>query len=102
MESALHRLESGAVLLCLDDESPVRMEDCANIYLNGGRHSGFNRWYDKSIQIMVQRNGKARYMGEHNNTHDDRKQQAAVTNDHKLIKDSPYTNINSVTIIAGN
>ena len=48
-----------------DVKSPIHSDHCAEIYWNGGRHSGPNRWFDKSIQIMVQKNGKAGYMGEH-------------------------------------
>jgi len=65
MEIALEKLESGAILLCLDDEAPVSMRQCANIYWHGGGKSGENRWHDKSIQILCQTNGKVGFLGEH-------------------------------------
>lgn len=33
--------------------------------LHGGLSSGHNRWFDKSIQIIVANNGKAGLLGEH-------------------------------------
>ena len=64
-EQALELLESGAVMICLDDEEPVSKRDCARIFLHGGSTSGYNRWFDKSIQIIVCKNGKAGLNGEH-------------------------------------
>ena len=66
MKRALERLESGAILLCLDvDETPVSRKQCGNLFWTGGVTSGHNRWFDKSIQIMVASNGKAGLIGEH-------------------------------------
>lgn len=62
---ALERLESGALLLCLDDERPVSRTECANVFWTGHHSSGHNRWFDKSIQLMVTENGKAGLIGEH-------------------------------------
>lgn len=66
MKHALERLESGAILLCLDvDESPITRQQCGNLFWTGGLSSGHNRWFDKSIQIIVASNGKAGLLGEH-------------------------------------
>jgi carnitine O-acetyltransferase len=65
MELALERLESGAVLLCLDDEAPVSRQECAELFLHGSRSAGGNRWFDKSVQLVVTNNGKAGLIGEH-------------------------------------
>lgn len=65
IKSALEVMESGAILLCLDDEEPVSREQCANIFWTGGLTSGHNRWFDKSIQIVCTKNGKAGLIGEH-------------------------------------
>lgn len=65
LEQALEKLESGAIILCLDDEAPVSRKQCADIFWTGGLSSGKNRWFDKSIQIMVTKNGKAGLIGEH-------------------------------------
>ncbi len=65
MEQALKEIESGAVLLSLDDTSPVSREECCVKLLTGGKASGSNRWFDKSIQLLVAKNGKSGIMGEH-------------------------------------
>jgi carnitine O-acetyltransferase len=65
MEEALAVLESGAVLLNLDDEAPVSRQECGDLFWTGGLKSGGNRWFDKSIQIIVPNNGKAGAIMEH-------------------------------------
>jgi carnitine O-acetyltransferase len=65
MEKALEKLESGAMMLCLDDETPVSRRQCGELFLHGGVNSGYNRWFDKSIQIICTNNGKAGLLGEH-------------------------------------
>eukprot|EP00934_Nitzschia_sp_Nitz4_P004862 Nitzschia sp. Nitz4//scaffold40_size135432//49424//51514//NITZ4_003239-RA/size135432-snap-gene-0.126-mRNA-1//-1//CDS//3329551204//4852//frame0 len=65
MEDALEEVESGAIVLTLDDESPVSRQEFGTIYWHGGPKSGSNRWFDKSIQIMVSNNGKCGILGEH-------------------------------------
>mmetsp|Transcript_18668 Transcript_18668/g.40633 ORF Transcript_18668/g.40633 Transcript_18668/m.40633 type:complete len:725 (-) Transcript_18668:206-2380(-) len=65
MEKALEKLESGALMLCLDDEHPTSKEQCAERFLTGGVSSGYNRWFDKSIQLICTNNGKSGLMGEH-------------------------------------
>jgi carnitine O-acetyltransferase len=65
MERTLKLLESGMLVLCLDDEEPVSYRQRALEYWHGGMRSGGNRWFDKSIQLVVSRNGKLGYVGEH-------------------------------------
>ena len=65
MREALELLESGAIVLNLDDEAPVSRQECGEIFWTGGLKSGENRWFDKSIQIMVQNNGRSAVLGEH-------------------------------------
>ena len=65
MKHALEKLESGALLLCLDDESPLSQKECADLFLTGNLNSGNNRWFDKSIQLFVTNNGRAALQGEH-------------------------------------
>ena len=65
MECALELLESGMLVLCLDDEEPVSYRQRALEYWHGGMRSGGNRWFDKSIQLVISRNGKLGYVGEH-------------------------------------
>eukprot|EP00538_Stauroneis_constricta_P004334 CAMPEP_0119555840 /NCGR_PEP_ID=MMETSP1352-20130426/7937_1 /TAXON_ID=265584 /ORGANISM="Stauroneis constricta, Strain CCMP1120" /LENGTH=791 /DNA_ID=CAMNT_0007602683 /DNA_START=108 /DNA_END=2483 /DNA_ORIENTATION=- len=61
----LERLESGAILLNLDDECPVSRRECGEMCWTGGAASGHNRWFDKSIQVCVSNNGKGGFLGEH-------------------------------------
>ena len=61
---------AGAMLLCLDDEAPVSRSECSYLWLHGmnpedGDKKPCNRWFDKSIQIIVTKNGKAGLLGEH-------------------------------------
>lgn len=65
MELALTRLQSSCLCLNLDDESPSSRKECAELLLTGGLKSGENRWFDKSIQISVCKNGKAGLLAEH-------------------------------------
>mmetsp|Transcript_5013 Transcript_5013/g.10309 ORF Transcript_5013/g.10309 Transcript_5013/m.10309 type:complete len:714 (+) Transcript_5013:38-2179(+) len=65
MEEALKVLESGAVLICLDEEEPVSKKQASEIFWTGGLKSGHNRWFDKSIQLVCTKNGKAGMNGEH-------------------------------------
>lgn len=65
MKNALDLLQSGAVLVNLDDESPRSKTECGEIFLSGGEKSGENRWFDKSIQLIVTNNGKSAALCEH-------------------------------------
>eukprot|EP00571_Detonula_confervacea_P001743 CAMPEP_0172314344 /NCGR_PEP_ID=MMETSP1058-20130122/22271_1 /TAXON_ID=83371 /ORGANISM="Detonula confervacea, Strain CCMP 353" /LENGTH=661 /DNA_ID=CAMNT_0013028179 /DNA_START=120 /DNA_END=2105 /DNA_ORIENTATION=- len=66
MEEALKVLESGALLICLDEnETPVSKKQSSEILFTGGLTSGHNRWFDKSIQLICTNNGKAGMTGEH-------------------------------------
>lgn len=70
MEQALEKLQAGAMLLCLDDETPVSRSECAPLWLHGmnpkdGDTKPCNRWFDKSIQLIVTKNGKTGFLGEH-------------------------------------
>eukprot|EP00561_Arcocellulus_cornucervis_P002187 CAMPEP_0185827164 /NCGR_PEP_ID=MMETSP1322-20130828/31915_1 /TAXON_ID=265543 /ORGANISM="Minutocellus polymorphus, Strain RCC2270" /LENGTH=703 /DNA_ID=CAMNT_0028524895 /DNA_START=96 /DNA_END=2207 /DNA_ORIENTATION=- len=69
MEAALEKLQSGALLLCLDDEDPISRKQCGEVFWTGGvtdgATSGHNRWFDKSVQLLCTNNGKAGLLGEH-------------------------------------
>jgi len=65
MERALNKLESGAFLLCLDDNEPLSLQQCGVNYWHGGNDSGHNRWFDKSMQFVCTKNGKVGFVGEH-------------------------------------
>jgi carnitine O-acetyltransferase len=64
-KDALDKLESGAILLCLDEEEPVSRMQCGKHFLHGSSASANNRWFDKSIQIVCCKNGKVGLVGEH-------------------------------------
>ncbi|KAJ8120836.1 hypothetical protein O1611_g10261 [Lasiodiplodia mahajangana] len=60
--AALEAIESASFLVCLDDASPVTLEERAHQYWHG---DGQNRWYDKPLQFIVNDNGTSGFMGEH-------------------------------------
>ncbi|GAM40303.1 carnitine acetyl-CoA transferase [Talaromyces pinophilus] len=59
---ALKEVESASFVVCLDDASPVTLEERAHQYWHG---DGANRWYDKPAQFIINDNGTAGFMGEH-------------------------------------
>lgn len=60
--TALTTIESASFVFCLDDTSPVTLEERAHQYWHG---DGQNRFFDKPIQFIVNENGTAGFMGEH-------------------------------------
>ncbi|KKZ68392.1 carnitine O-acetyltransferase [[Emmonsia] crescens] len=61
-EAALETIQSASFTVCLDDASPVTLEERAHSYWHG---DGCNRWFDKPLQFIVNENGTAGFMGEH-------------------------------------
>lgn len=61
-KAALEAVESASFVVCLDDASPVTLEERAHAYWHG---DGQNRWYDKPLQFIVNDNGTSGFMGEH-------------------------------------
>ena len=61
-KAALEAIESASFVVCLDDASPVTLEERAHQYWHG---DGSNRWFDKPLQFIVNDNGTAGFMGEH-------------------------------------
>ncbi|KAJ9245331.1 hypothetical protein DTO027B5_1402 [Paecilomyces variotii] len=61
-EQALQDIESSGFVVCLDDATPVTLEERAHQYWHG---DGSNRWFDKPLQFIVNDNGTAGFMGEH-------------------------------------
>lgn len=60
--AALTTIEAASFVVCLDDASPVTLEERAHQYWHG---DGANRWYDKPLQFIVNDNGTSGFMGEH-------------------------------------
>lgn len=60
--SVMREIESASFVVCLDDASPVTLEERAHQYWHG---DGANRWYDKPVQFVVCDNGASGFMGEH-------------------------------------
>ncbi|KAF3480496.1 carnitine acetyl transferase [Arthroderma uncinatum] len=61
-EAALKTIEGASFIICLDDASPVTLEERAHVYWHG---DGANRWYDKPLNFIVNDNGTAGFLGEH-------------------------------------
>ncbi|KJK83397.1 Carnitine O-acetyltransferase [Metarhizium anisopliae BRIP 53293] len=61
-KDALRAIDSASFVVCLDDASPVTLEERAHQYWHG---DGANRWYDKPLQFIVNDNGTSGFMGEH-------------------------------------
>lgn len=65
MQESLLTLQSGSIMLCLDSDNPESLEDCSKQFLSGGEGSSHNRWFDKSINLIVTPAGKAAMLCEH-------------------------------------
>lgn len=61
-EGVLKAIESASFVVCLDDASPVTLEERAHQYWHG---DGANRWFDKPLQFIINDNGTSGFMGEH-------------------------------------
>ncbi|KAI1003355.1 Carnitine [Podosphaera aphanis] len=61
-EQALKTIESASFVVCLDDASPVTLEERAHQYWHG---DGCNRWFDKPLQFIINDNGTSGFNGEH-------------------------------------
>ncbi|KAI1656703.1 acyltransferase ChoActase/COT/CPT [Daldinia decipiens] len=61
-KEAIEAIESASFVVCLDDASPVTLEERAHQYWHG---DGQNRWYDKPLQFIVNDNGTSGFLGEH-------------------------------------
>lgn len=61
-KASLEAIEAASFVVCLDDASPVTLEERAHQYWHG---DGANRWYDKPLQFIVNDNGTSGFMGEH-------------------------------------
>jgi carnitine O-acetyltransferase len=60
--TSVEAIESASFVVCLDDASPVTLEERAHQYWHG---DGANRWFDKPLQFIVNENGTSGFMGEH-------------------------------------
>eukprot|EP01127_Copromyxa_protea_P007851 TRINITY_DN1782_c0_g2_i1.p1 TRINITY_DN1782_c0_g2~~TRINITY_DN1782_c0_g2_i1.p1 ORF type:complete len:634 (-),score=124.07 TRINITY_DN1782_c0_g2_i1:37-1938(-) len=58
----LDKLCSSMFMVCLDDNLPMNLEETGKIMLHSDGH---NRWFDKSIQLIVCENGRAGINMEH-------------------------------------
>lgn len=60
--ATLEAIETASFLVCLDDATPVTLEERAHQYWHG---DGCNRWFDKPLQFIINDNGTSGFMGEH-------------------------------------
>lgn len=59
--AALDRLASASLLLCLDDAAPRTEAEMGRLLLHGSPH---DRWWDKTMQLVVTDSGRAGVIGE--------------------------------------
>eukprot|EP00986_Skeletonema_menzelii_P000343 scaffold95_cov116-Skeletonema_menzelii.AAC.2 len=62
---AMEVLESGAFVICLDETTPATMSDASETFWDGKGALGCNRFFDKSVNIIVNGLGQAAVLGEH-------------------------------------
>lgn len=60
--AALQTIEASSFVVCLDDASPVTLEERSHQYWHG---DGTNRWFDKPLQFIINDNGTSGFNGEH-------------------------------------
>ncbi|XP_067320638.1 carnitine O-palmitoyltransferase 2, mitochondrial-like isoform X1 [Anolis sagrei] len=61
-EENLKKIDSAVFCVCLDNTSPENEVELAHCFLHG---SGFNRWFDKSISLIITSDGTAGVNFEH-------------------------------------
>lgn len=60
--TALESIQASSFVVCLDEASPVTLEERAHQYWHG---DGRNRWFDKPLQFIINDNGTSGFTGEH-------------------------------------
>lgn len=60
--ATLEAIQASAFLVCLDDASPITLEERAHQYWHG---DGANRWFDKPLEFIINDNGTSGFLGEH-------------------------------------
>jgi carnitine O-acetyltransferase len=58
----IEKIDTAVFALCLDTSAPDRLEDISKLMLHG---NGKNRWFDKSLQFIVSKNGEIGINMEH-------------------------------------
>ncbi|RLV82700.1 Carnitine O-acetyltransferase mitochondrial [Meyerozyma sp. JA9] len=61
-EASLETIFASSFVLCLDDHSPVTIEEKSRNCWHG---DGQNRWFDKPLEFFVAANGNSGFLGEH-------------------------------------
>lgn len=61
-KATLHSIQSSVLAVCLDEAAPERLHELSELLLHSDAK---NRWFDKQIQIIVFKNGKAGFNYEH-------------------------------------
>ena len=59
---ALETIQAASFVICLDDASPITLEERAHQYWHG---DGQNRWFDIPLQFIINENGTSGFTGEH-------------------------------------
>lgn len=59
---SLEQIQNASFVLCLDDNYPSTIAEKS---VNCWYGNGYNRWFDKPVQIFVSRNASSGFLGEH-------------------------------------
>jgi len=60
--ATIEAIQASAFLVCLDDASPITLEERAHQHWHG---DGANRWFDKPLEFIINDNGTSGFLGEH-------------------------------------
>lgn len=96
-EASLETIFASSFVICLDDNSPVTIEEKS---LNNWHGDGQNRFFDKPLEFFIAKNGNSGFLGEHSRM--DATPTVQLNNDVllKIAKEDPNTFIAEITSYA--
>lgn len=93
-EASLETIFASSFVICLDDNSPVTIEEKSQ---NNWHGDGQNRFFDKPLEFFIAKNGNSGFLGEHSRM--DATPTVQLNNDIllKIAKEDPNTFISEIT-----
>lgn len=97
-EASLEAIFASSFVICLDDNSPVTIEEKSQ---NNWHGDGQNRFFDKPLEFFIAKNGNSGFLGEHSRM--DATPTVQLNNDIllKIAKEDPNTFISEITAYTG-